>query len=216
MGPDPGASGAGVGTDQEDVMMRIRWIAGLAVVFAAVACATTGAVLFGEEKDGDGAEAAELRTVLFSAVEILSEGTVPPGKAVEAALAKEPGTAVDVELAVFRKDEAKHLVWEVEILGGKDVRKVSVDVKTGDVVDDRPDEDRGEHAELTKRLAGRDVDLGRAVASTDAGLVVEAELGSEDGDLIFEVKVVHDGRIVERDLDAKSGRVRPDDDEGGD
>lgn len=188
-------------------MKRIRWIAGIAVIFAAVACATTGAVLFGEEKDGGGAEEAELRTTLLSSVEILSEGTVAPGKAVETALGKEPGMAVDIELAVFRKNEAKHLVWEVEILGGKEVRKVSVDVKTGEVVGDRPDEDEAEHAELTNLLAGRDVDLGRALASLrGAGLVVDAELRMEDGEPAFEAKLAHDGRIVERDLDAKTGR----------
>ena len=194
-------------------MKKAGFAVGLLAIGMAIAVAATWSGVFAEEdEEGEG----EHGSSMLEAVEILAAGSVTPQAAVTTALGREKGTAVDVDFDVAGAEGARHVVWEIEILGAEGIRKVCVDLKSGEVVSVESDDDAEELAEMKKLVGSGKVDLGAALAalrSAQPGLLMEMDLEDDDGTVVYEAKLVHGGKVLERNVDPATGKVTADDED---
>lgn len=112
---------------------RAKWIVGGACTAGLVGVGATVALATGGVQPDPEPERAEEAAYTQ---QYRAEAAVSEQQAVAAALARHPGTVVDVHL----EDEGHGLVWEVKPDDGQQVWEVQVDTRTGAVVSDQPDE----------------------------------------------------------------------------
>ncbi len=205
--------------------MRWTWAAGLGLVGWGIAGA-----LFAGVRGADAAQTPHPSRTL-RVFEALCAHAVAPQDAVAKALAAHPGTAVEIELDTALRDGRAVAAWEIEVLADGVLHEVRIDAHDGSVLagddddgdepgdrDDGPDDETAEAAAAAKGVAAASVTLAQALERVRAqgGAVTKVELETEDGATTWDVEYVAGGLRRELELDAKTGRVVPDDDEDAD
>lgn len=154
------------------------------------------------------AGAASLALVLGAAVYAgpdrkleAGEATVDLTSAVATAVAAVPGQVLEVEL----ERERGQLIWEVELAedNGR-VVELELDAVSGDVL---VQEIEDEEAPTLANYVGLN-DALAAVAATESGMLIEAELELDDGAPVWEIKALSAGdQRTKYRVDALSGSL---------
>lgn len=131
----------------------------------------------------------------------LSEINIDIENAALAAVQSSAGEVIEIELEL----DDKQLVWEVDIVNeANEVVTVEVDGKTGAVISTELDDD-------TPISLANAVSLAQAieiVKAVEQGAIVEAELESDDGELIWEVESINaDNQETKFRVNAQTGEI---------
>lgn len=165
---------------------------------------------------GDSAPATDTRaTATQSSSTGLAGVSVSPAQAAATAMAAHRGSAV---IAISLDRAHGRTVWQVAVVSTDGRWGVDVDITSGAIVGDRPD-DPEDRAHDLKQLARARLDHRQAIAAALAvhpsSSLVEITLDSDDGALVWEAEIVTaDHRKFDISIDAGTGAVlanEPDD-----
>ena len=145
---------------------------------------------------------------------LLSEARIPVEEALEAALATQPGRAVEVELEGEMVDGRLDGTYSVEIVDGSGAfHQVTVDAVSGEVRSREIEDDEGDAKEqrsVVRALAQASHDLPaclRAVAAEKRGAVLSAAIAYDDGVPRCEAIAVDGERLYEVEIDLRDGSL---------
>lgn len=149
---------------------------------------------------------AKLHVDAVSGGEIQSSAT-PPGPRIDMAralhklLSRHPGTVLELEL---KRDSEQRMIYEIQvILHDGRLREFVIDAQRGDLINGD-----GHRQETLKKLKPLP-DILERLPARYRGVIKEIELEyDQHGQYFYEIEILlPDGRIVELDIDAASGKV---------
>ena len=168
-----------------------------ALAAAAIAGATSIAGLVYADKVSQAEQAAltNAKIDLVTAITLAQEQV--EGQVIEAELGREDGA----------------YVYEIEIAVADGVQELLLDPASGEVLSNVLDTDDHDHrkSKKLKKFAPTQLNLTQAVAAAEehltGGIAKEAELEYEDGQLLFEVELLKDGKEYEVYVSPNDGKI---------
>ena len=133
---------------------------------------------------------------------VLAQSKISAAQAVDYALAKVKGQAVDVD---FRHKHGQSY-YKVEIMNGSEETEVFVDAANGSIIDSRPDYD----SKPRRPVPQTGISLKQAIAAAETktgGRAKEAELKYKRDLPVYEVGTVNGARKYEVRVNAADGQV---------
>lgn len=118
------------------------------------------------------------------------------------AAAHTPGKVIAIEL----DDHRGRMVWEVHVVTGSAVVELTLDARTGEIVDTETDHDDDDVATAARATLSATDAAATAVAAVP-GEVHSVELDDHRGTPVYEVDIVTDRTVVEVLVDAVTGAV---------
>ncbi len=133
---------------------------------------------------------------LVEVFQALGKDLLSASSALEKAMAGRSGRPVEISLEIMeREGQAPVIAWQVEFLDGEDLQEVSLDARSGSVLQTgKSDEKADEVRSLAKALAGARKGLAdclREAGESLPGMVIAASLGDEDGESGWRVIALH-------------------------
>jgi hypothetical protein len=131
-----------------------------------------------------------------------SSSKISAAQAVDYAVAKIPGRAVEVD---FRHKNGQSY-YKVEIVTDDQKQEVFVDAANGHIIESRPDYDK----KPLQPLPNTNISLKQAIAAAEAktgGRAKDADLSYKKGPSVYKVETVNNIQKYEVRVDANSGQV---------